>query len=164
MSNIFSTINEEAARQKQQTEQAKEKRSTPAEKPQTTVSKTPSPTTKPAKAKPNKNRVAPQSSTTTPQVDTAAPQLETDKLVTVMRELSQLPTNSNALNVRLSRQESKDIDDFIHDKLRKRGIKGYEVSTSKLLRYAFRYLSRVHEEEFIAALEEAFQTDDTLSI
>ncbi len=167
MSNIFSAINAEAARQQQQAQQAKVKAAEPVEKESASspvLSKPAPKKTKSVKDQPQKKRVAPPSSTTAPRLDTTAPHLEADKLVTVIRELSQLPTNSNALNVRLSRQESKDIDDFIHDKLRKRGIKGYEVSASKLLRYAFRYLSRVHEEEFIAALDAAFQTDETLSI
>lgn len=35
---------------------------------------------------------------------------------------------------------------------------------AKLMRYAFRYLFRVHEAEFIAALKEALKVEEKLSI
>jgi hypothetical protein len=92
------------------------------------------------------------------------PQLDNEKLQTVVRELSQLATNSNGLNVRLSSQETQDMEEFIHGVLRRRGLKGYEVSAAKLMRYAFRYLSRVHEDEFVAALEQVLKVEETLSI
>lgn len=56
------------------------------------------------------------------------------------------------------------MDDFVHGLLRRRGLKGYEVSAAKLMRYAFRYLSRVHEAEFVAALEQVLKVEEKLSI
>lgn len=75
-----------------------------------------------------------------------------------------MPTNSNGLNVRMSEQEMQDIEDFILITLRKQGLRGYDVSIAKLMRYALRYMFRVHEKEFIFALKQTLQTEETLSI
>ena len=60
-----------------------------------------------------------------------------------------MPTNNNGLNVRMTEQEMQDIEDFVLITLRKQGLRGYEVSIAKLMRYALRYMFRVHEKEFI---------------
>jgi len=165
MSNLFNQISKEAERQKQQLEQFP----VPAQpQPQPEMRQTeaatplPQPSTPPKPVKANK---APnQSGTTAPPSGTTGPLIAKDKLATVMRELSALPTNNNGLNVRLSEQEAQDIEELIHETLRKRGLRGNHVSAAKLMRYAFRYLTRVHEREFIAALEAAFKVEDKLSI
>jgi hypothetical protein len=75
-----------------------------------------------------------------------------------------MPINSNGLNVRMSQQEMADIEDFVLITLRKQGLKGYEVSVAKLMRYAMRYMFRVHEKEFVSALKQVLKTEETLSI
>jgi hypothetical protein len=75
-----------------------------------------------------------------------------------------MPINSNGLNVRMSQKEAADIEDFVHDTLRREGLKGYDVSVAKLMRYALRYMFRVHPDEFVTALREALQVEETLSI
>jgi hypothetical protein len=119
----------------------------------------------------NNTVVAPQPGTTAPQYHNVAPQpqetefrLDIAKLKTIVEEISQIETKRDGLNVRLSDQESQDIEDFIHDKLRRSGLKGYDVSAAKLMRYAFRYISRVHEKDFIKALELALKSESNLSI
>ena len=165
MSNLFNQISKEAERQKQQLEQFP----VPAQpQPQPEMRQTeaatplpqPSALQKPVKA----NKTPKQSGTTAPPSGTTVPLIAKDKLATVMRELSALPTNNNGLNVRLSEQEAQDIEALIHETLRKRGLRGNHVRAAKLMRYAFRYLTRVHEREFIAALEAAFKVEDKLSI
>ncbi|MEZ4710650.1 MAG: hypothetical protein R3A44_25855 [Caldilineaceae bacterium] len=113
---------------------------------------------------PHSGTKAPQPGATAPDTKDTAPTIDVNKLQTIIEEMSQIKTKRDGLNVRLSEQETQDIDDFILDKLRKKGIKGYEVSAAKLMRYAFRYLSRVHEKEFIKALEKALEKDTNLSI
>lgn len=75
-----------------------------------------------------------------------------------------MPTNYNGLNVRMSEQETQDIEDFVMITLRKQGLRGYDVSIAKLMRYALRYMFRVHEKEFITALKQVLKTEETLSI
>ena len=87
-----------------------------------------------------------------------------EKLTILIQELSELPTNSNGLNVRMSRQEMQDLEDFVYVTLRKEGLKGNSVSLAKLMRYALRYLFRVHEKEFVAALKQSLRVEETLSI
>lgn len=165
MSSLFKQINDMAAQQRQQVEEV-----------------THSPTISPvgqeisatvslqnqARAKAPSEKVKPtmktRNGTVVPDHGVAAPQLDNEKLLTIVRELAQLSTNSNGLNVRLSEQEAGDIDDFIHVTLRKHGLKGNHVSAAKLMRFAFRYLFRVHETEFIAALKEALKVEEKLSI
>lgn len=156
MSNLFKQISQEAERQRQEAERLSSTTS-----PIQSIADTQQPI-KPVR--PPVKKVAPQNGTTVPKADTTVPQLDLDKLQTVIRELSQLETNNNGLNVRLSAQEALDLDEFVHGVLRKRGLKGHEVSATKLLRYAFRYLSRVHEKEFVAAIEQALKVEDKLSI
>lgn len=76
------------------------------------------------KIKPNDKT---HSGTTVPDHGAVVPRLDNEKLLTIVRELAQLSTNSNGLNVRLSEQEAGDIDDFIHVTLRKHGLKGNHV-------------------------------------
>jgi len=90
--------------------------------------------------------------------------LDLDKLRTIIEELSVMQANTNGLNMRMSGKEAADIEDFIHDALRKEGLKGYEVSAAKLMRYAMRYMFRVHPQEFITALRAALKVEETLSI
>ena len=163
MSNLFNQISKEAERQKQQLEQFPAPAQPQPEKRQTeAATPLPQPSVSPKPVKVNK---APNhSGTTAPLSGTTVPLIAKDKLATVMRELSTLPTNNNGLNVRLSEQEAQDLEELIHETLRKRGLRGNHVSAAKLMRYAFRYLTRVHEREFIAALEAAFKVEDKLSI
>lgn len=90
--------------------------------------------------------------------------LDLDKLKTVIEELSVVQANSNGLNVRMSEREHQDIEDFILDTLRKHGLKGQQVSIAKLMRYAMRYMFRVHPQEFVTALRAALEVEETLSI
>ena len=87
-----------------------------------------------------------------------------DKLKIIIQELSEMPTNSNGLNVRMSQQEMLDLEEFVYETLRKAGLKGNSVSLAKLMRYALRYLFRVHEKEFVAALKQSLRVEETLSI
>jgi hypothetical protein len=167
MSNLFKQISQEAARQKEQVQHSNglsPSLATDAAAPQplASIAEPPRVSAK-MPARPPK-QVSTQSGTTAPSRGTTGPHLDIHKLGIIVRELSQLPTNSNGLNVRLSLQEAQDIEDFIHATLRKRGLKGNHVSAAKLVRYAFRYLLRVHEAEFIRALEQGLKVEETLSI
>jgi len=174
MSHLFKQISQEAAKQQQQLDQMNVPASASRQgqpqfqydldhtaeqpsQPQASQPRTKPPT-------PKAKKMAPPFGTTAPATGTTAPLLDWDKLATVMRELSQLPTNNNGLNVRISEQEAHDLEELIHERLRKRGLRGNTVSAAKLMRYAFRYLTRVHEREFMAALERAFKVEEKLSI
>lgn len=165
MSSLFKQINDIAAQQRQQVEEMIHSPTlSPVrqELPVTVSSQNQNRNKAPSeKVKPP---IKTQSGTVVPGHGVAVPRLDNEKLLTIVRELAQLSTNSNGLNVRLSEQEAGDIDDFIHVTLRKHGLKGNHVSAAKLMRYAFRYLFRVHEAEFIAALKEALKVEEKLSI
>lgn len=163
MSNLFNQISKEAERQKHQLEQFPvPAQPQPQPEKRQTEAATPLPNAPQNRVKANK--VPSKSGTTAPPSGTTVPLIAKEKLATVMRELSTLPTNNNGLNVRLSEQEAQDMEELIHETLRKRGLRGNHVSAAKLMRYAFRYLTRVHEREFIAALEAAFKIEEKLSI
>lgn len=165
MSSLFKQISAEAAQQRQQVDEVDHSPTPPGEN--KNGEKAVSPRKEPSGSTSESSKlkkVAPQSGTTAPHSGTMTPHIDTDKLQIIIRELSQLPTNSNGINVRISEQELQDIEEFIHGTLRQRGVKGYNVSITKLMRYAFRYLARVHEQEFIDALEDALKVEETLSI
>ena len=90
--------------------------------------------------------------------------IDLDKLRTVIEEIAAVKTNAYGFSVRMSQREQADIEEFILDTLRKEGIKGYEVSIAKLMRYAMRYMFRVHPQEFVTALRAALEVEETLSI
>lgn len=90
--------------------------------------------------------------------------LQTDKLETVVQELSEISVSEHGSPVRMSSFEKKDIEDFIHITLRKKGLTGKSVSSAKLMRYALRYMMKVHEQEFIKALTKALRKEEKLSI
>ena len=115
---------------------------------------------------PQVDTTAPDQTTNTPinTTNEATPGIDVEKLKTIIEEISQIGTKSNGLNVRLSEQEALDIEEFIQGTLRKKGLRGADVSATKLMRYAFRYLLRVHEKDFIEALVTGLKKDNNLSI
>lgn len=98
------------------------------------------------------------------QVPASKSNLDIEKLKTVIKSLSEIPTSAFTTPIRLSEQEKKDIEDFIYITIRKNGLQGYQVSISKLMRYCLRYLMKVHETELVQALKEALQKDTNLPI
>src|SRR6185503_9835389 len=90
--------------------------------------------------------------------------LDIEKLRTIIKSLSEIPTSGFTTPIRLSAQEKKDVEDFIYMTLRKHGIQGHQVSVSKLMRYCLRYLMKIHERELVTALKEALQKDTNLPI
>jgi hypothetical protein len=91
-------------------------------------------------------------------------QIDPVKLITVIKSLSEISASTQNTPVRFSEQEKKDIEDFIFITLRKNGLQGKAVSTSKLLRYSLRYLMKVHQKEFITALQKALKKNTLLPI
>lgn len=75
-----------------------------------------------------------------------------DKLAIIIDGISDIDTTGNVTPVRLSKQELSDVDDFINDRLRKKGVKGRAVSISKLARYALRYMLKVEDDLFLDVL------------
>ncbi len=172
MSNLFKQISEQAAQQRAQIAQSPSSptlddgqpvQENPATIGSNSVSakilETPNP---PIKRTPKK--VVPQSGATAPQKTDNKASIDMEKLRIIIEEISQMPTNNNGLNVRMSEQEMQDIEDFVLITLRKQGLRGYDVSIAKLMRYALRYMFRVHEKEFISALKQSLKAEDTLSI
>lgn len=90
--------------------------------------------------------------------------IDKDKLGTIISELSEIKVSTYGTPVRLSEVERKDIDDFIYITLRKKGIGGKAVSSAKLMRYALRYLMKVHDKAFVETLVEALEKEERLSI
>lgn len=162
MSNLFAELQNEAAQQKKIAEGLK----TQAEV--TTVDVVAAPVAPLEQPKQKANKREPQietnNGTTAPDVGTTAPHIDTNKLETIISELSGISTRRDGLNVRLSDKEATDVDDFVNDTLRRKGLKGNDVSASKLMRYAFRYILRLHEKEFTEALMRAFRDKEKLSI
>jgi hypothetical protein len=167
MSSLFKQISQEAAQQRRQVDQLADSATQPNPVQPEAIPNQPVSTaqmprpTHPAALQPS---VVPKSGTAAPHTGIVVPQLDTEKLQIIIQELAQLPTNSNGINVRVSAQEMRDIEEFVHETLRKQGLKGHHVSIAKLMRYALRYLFRVHEREFVAALKQALAVEDKLSI
>jgi hypothetical protein len=166
MSSLFKQISQEAAKQRQQLDP-----SAPEVQPESVAAhqtpETPAPASKLVARKRSQSssqKAAPQSGTTAPQSGTTNGSVDLKKLETIITQMSQIPVNSNGINVRVSSQEAQDIEEFIYGRLRQEGLKGYDVSIAKLMRYALRYLSRVHEDEFVKALKNALTADEKLSI
>lgn len=90
--------------------------------------------------------------------------LQTDKLQTIIAELSEISVATHGTPVRLSTTEKQDIEDFIYVTLRKKGLQGKSVSGAKLMRYALRYMIKVQPDVFVAALAEALTKEEKLSI
>ncbi|MCB0486093.1 MAG: hypothetical protein KDC47_07855 [Flavobacteriaceae bacterium] len=90
--------------------------------------------------------------------------LDVEKLQTIIGAIVEVPTTAQNMPVRLSAQERKDIDDFIYETLRKKGVQGKGVSTSKLMRYSLRYVMQVHRTEFVRALTNALKRETQLPI
>jgi len=172
MSSLFKQISQEAEKQRQQVLEG-----TTAPLASAVTQEPPLVIAEPALSKPEelpaeqvekpiaaRKKVVPQSGATAPQLADEQPRLDIEKLKIIIEEISQMPINSNGLNVRMSQQEMADIEDFVLITLRKQGLKGYEVSVAKLMRYAMRYMFRVHEKEFVSALKQVLKTEETLSI
>ena len=136
MSSLFKQISQEAEKQRQQVSEG----SVPSLA--SAVTTEPSlPAAEPAPAEPNapfveqeknstltRKKVVPQPGATAPQSPSGEPKLDIEKLKIIIEEISQMPINSNGLNVRMSQQEMADIEDFVLITLRKQGLKGYGVS------------------------------------
>ena len=90
--------------------------------------------------------------------------MHSDKLQTIIAELSEISVSTNGTPVRLSAAEKQDIEDFIYITLRKKGLQGKAVSSAKLMRYALRYMIKVQPKAFVAALAEALTKEEKLSI
>ena len=90
--------------------------------------------------------------------------LQTDKLQTIIAELSEISVSTHGTPVRLSEPEKQDIEDFIYITLRKKGLQGKAVSSAKLMRYAIRYMIKVQPKAFVEALTEALKKEEKLSI
>lgn len=90
--------------------------------------------------------------------------LDIEKLKTVIKSLSEIPTSAFTTPIRLSAQEKKDVEDFIFMTLRQNGLQGNQVSISKLMRYCLRYMMKIHEPELVQALKEALEKDTSLPI
>lgn len=167
MSSLFKQISEQAAQQRAQISQGVIPPTPELVEPSQdkVLDSNESPSSRSQKKnKQTNNKVVPHSGTMVPETTENPPHLDLDKLKIIIEELSQMPTKSNGLNVRMSDQEMQDIEDFVLITLRKQGLRGYEVSVAKLMRYALRYMFRVHEKEFISALKQVLKTEETLSI
>ncbi len=168
MSSLFKQISQEAAQQRAAVQKSAEPRApqikseSVVDSPEAIAHNTPV-QIKP-KNKASIKKVAPQHGTVAPQSGTDSPHLDSGKLRLIIQQISQMPTNSNGLNVRMSAQEMQDIEDFVLVTLRQEGLRGHDVSIAKLMRYALRYMFRVHQKEFVTALCEALKIEETLSI
>jgi hypothetical protein len=168
MSSLFKQISQEAAQQRSAVQEiaepsAQQIKPDPVSSSPEVLAQSPSTPNKPQDTVPAK-KVAPQRGTVAPRDGTNSPQLDSEKLRLIIQQIAQMPTNSNGLNVRMSAQEMQAIEDFVLGTLRKEGLKGHDVSIAKLMRYALRYMFRVHQKEFVAALREALKVEETLSI
>ena len=114
------------------------------------------------------NKVTKLSDVPTPTTDVdnrrRTKDLQSDKLQTIIKELSEISVTNHGTPVRLSSVEKHDIEDYIFGVLRKKGLSGKSVGVAKLMRYSLRYLMKVHEKEFTAALIEGLKKEEKLSI
>jgi hypothetical protein len=72
-------------------------------------------------------------------------------------------TNTQNTPVRLTDTEKEDLEDFILNKLRSKGVKSHKLSINKLMRICTRYMLKVHEEELLEIIIKAIKSKDDLS-
>ena len=89
--------------------------------------------------------------------------IDQEKLKIVVKSLSKTPV-TDIVYVRVSKQEKEDLNEFVHEIMKRENISRMDVNASKLFRYCTRYMMKVHEKEFIAAVIEAQDDDNELPI
>ncbi len=84
------------------------------------------------------------------------------ELLEIITKLSSASISTFGTPVRLNSKEKKEIEDFIHNKLRNKGVDVKGISMGKLMRYALRYMIKVEEKAFAECLIEALKRSDDI--
>ena len=169
MSNIFSQLTQAAQQQRQEIEESRSKRKLDKSQGETTSAK---PSENKESNNGNKN-VSSQSELVSSHDDVTKSKSEkvvatteafdVDLMVQVIKELSVAKDNYST-TLRLTPEEKKFCEDFIHVDLRRKDVEGNGVSKSKLMRYAFIYVLLKHRKEFLNALVAALREEKKIGL
>ena len=84
-------------------------------------------------------------------------------MIQIVKELS-IAKDNYSTTLRISPEEKKFSEDFIHVDLRRKDVEGNGVSKSKLMRYAFTYVMLKHRKEFLNALVAALKEEKKIGL
>ncbi|MEZ4621189.1 MAG: hypothetical protein R2867_37600 [Caldilineaceae bacterium] len=84
-------------------------------------------------------------------------------MVQIVKELS-IAKDNYSTTLRISPEEKKFSEDFIHVDLRRKDVEGNGVSKSKLMRYAFAYVMLKHRKDFLNALVTALKEEKKIGL
>lgn len=84
-------------------------------------------------------------------------------MIEIIKELS-IAKDNYSTTLRISPEEKKFSENFIHGDLRHKDVEGNGVSKSKLMRYAFTYVMLKHREDFLNALVAALKEEKKIGL
>ncbi len=84
-------------------------------------------------------------------------------MMQIVKELS-IAKDNYSTTLRLTPEEKKFSEDFIHVDLRRKDVEGNGVSKSKLMRYAFTYVLLRHRKDFLNALVAALKEEKKIGL
>lgn len=84
-------------------------------------------------------------------------------MIEIIKELS-IAKDNYSTTLRISPEEKKFSEDFIHVDLRRKDVEGNGVSKSKLMRYAFTYVMLKHRKDFLNALVAALKEEKKIGL
>jgi len=169
MSNIFSQLSQAAQQQRQELQETRRKQKnddsqsetatvghgekTELNKTETNVSSQHEP------ASSHSDVTKSKTDSTTKIADT----FDNELMIQIVKELSTAKDNYST-TLRLTPEEKKFCEDFIHVDLRRKDVEGNGVSKSKLMRYAFTYVLLKHRKEFQNSLVAALKEEKKIGI
>jgi hypothetical protein len=109
---------------------------------------------------------SPHGDTTKSKAEKTSNQMEVfdaDLMIQIIKELS-IAKDNYSTTLRISQEEKKFIEDFIHVDLRRKDVEGNGVSKSKLMRYALTYVVLNHRKDFANALVAALKEEKKIGL
>ncbi len=171
MSNIFSQLSEAAQQQRQEAQDSRSKRKHDESQNEDAIH--PQNENEHKASNNRKNNVSSQGELTSSHSDvTPSVSKETNMpveifdeslMMQIVKELS-IAKDNYSTTLRLTPEEKKFSEDFIHVDLRRKDVEGNGVSKSKLMRYAFTYVLLRHRKDFLNALVAALKEEKKIGL
>lgn len=169
MSNLFTQLNQAAEQQRQEVHESRNKRKIDDSQRETVAIKQDD-----IKELHNTEKsvssyselASSRSDATQSKSDKSAEQAEVfddNLMIQIIKELS-IAKDNYSTTLRISPEEKKFSEDFIHVDLRRKDVEGNGVSKSKLMRYAFTYVMLKHRKDFLNALVAALKEEKKIGL
>lgn len=169
MSNLFTQLSQAAEQQRQEVHESRNKRKMADSQKETiavkqddhkelnntekNVSSHSEPTSSPSDATKSKEN----------KTTEKAEVFDDNLMIEIIKELS-IAKDNYSTTLRISPEEKKFSEDFIHVDLRRKDVEGNGVSKSKLMRYAFTYVMLKHRKDFLNALVAALKEEKKIGL